>query len=69
MTNEELKQALMKNATVRYIRRDGTVSNEMKLVGLIYRSNGKGKIDISAELLCETGNSVVVCSADRVLKK
>ena len=60
MTNEEMKTALLNGDNVIYELRSGGEA-EMKMHGIIYRSDGKGGIRVSAELLDLNGNSITVC--------
>ena len=60
MTNEEMKTALLNGDSVIYESRNGGEA-VMKMHGIIYRSDGKGGIRISAELLDLNGNSITVC--------
>lgn len=67
MTNDEMKTALMNNEKVSYKTAEGT-EIEMTMFGIVYRSNGKGGIRISAELLDQNGNSLIVCNPKDVKK-
>ena len=60
MTNDEMKAALMNGDNVIYELRSGGEAM-MKMHGVIYRSDGKGGIRVSAELLDLNGNSISVC--------
>ena len=60
MTNEEMKTALLNGDSVIYESRSGG-ETVMKMHGIIYRSDGKGGIRVSAELLDLNGNSISVC--------
>ena len=60
MTNEEMKTALLNGDSVIYESRSGG-ETVMKMYGIIYRSDGKGGIRVSAELLDPNGNSISVC--------
>ena len=60
MTNEEMKTALLNGDSVIYESRSGGEA-VMKMHGIIYRSDGKGGIRVSAELLDLNGNSITVC--------
>ena len=60
MTNDEMKTALMNGDNVIYELRSGGEAM-MKMHGVIYRSDGKGGIRVSAELLDLNGNSISVC--------
>ena len=60
MTNEEMKTALLNGGSVIYEPRSGG-ETMMKMHCIIYRSDGKDGIRVSAELLDPNGNSITVC--------
>ena len=67
MTNEEMKTALLNGDSVIYELRSGGEA-VMEMHGIIYRSDGKGGIRVSAELLDLNGNSITVCKPSDLRK-
>lgn len=67
MTGEEMKAALMNNDRVIFKTREGE-EMEMRMFGIVYRSNGRGGIQVSAELLDKTGRSVILCQSQDIKK-
>ena len=67
MTGEEMKAALSNNDPVLYKTREGA-EMEMRMFGIVYRSNGRGGIQVSAELLDKTGRSVILCKPQDIKK-
>ena len=67
MTNDEMKTALLNGEKVICELRSGGEA-EMKMHGIIYRSDGKGGIKVSAELLDLNGNSITICNPQNIKK-